>query len=69
MATSGRATSNTYKSSTFYVNWQRSGVSTADNYSDINWQAGLSITGNDEWYNNAVKINSIVINEIGRAHV
>ena len=62
MATSGRATSNTYKSSTFYVNWQRSGVSTADNYSDINWQAGLSITGNDEWYNNAVKINSIVIN-------
>lgn len=62
MATSGRVNSNTLKTSSFYVNWQRKDYNIPSNYSDINWQAGLNITGYDEWYSNAVKINSIAIN-------
>ena len=62
MATSGTAYTNTYKSSQFYCSWSRTSYSSSGNYSDISWSAGLYISGNDEWYSNAIRINSVVIN-------
>ncbi|WP_304068659.1 hypothetical protein [Megamonas hypermegale] len=62
MATSGRISTGAYKTSSFYVNWQRTGYNAAENYSDINWQAGLNIGGYDEWYRNAVRVNAVWIN-------
>lgn len=61
MATSGSVSTNVYKHSSFYCNWQRVDYSSSGNYSLVNWQAGLYISGNDYWYNNAVRINSVNI--------
>lgn len=60
--TSGSVSTNTYKNSSFYCNWQRESYSESGNYSVINWQAGLYISQSDEWYQNAIKINSLTIN-------
>lgn len=62
MANSGRVLSGTKKTSTFYLDWQVASQSTEGNYTVVNWQTGLKITGGDLWYSNAVKINSAVIN-------
>lgn len=62
MANSGRVLSGTKKTSTFYLDWQVASQSTEGNYTIVNWQTGLKITGGDLWYSNAVKINSAVIN-------
>lgn len=61
MANSGRVLTNTLKNSQYYVDWQIASQSTNGNYSDINWQAGI-IANQNQWYYNAMKINSIVIN-------
>lgn len=62
MANNGRVESGTLKTSKFYVNWQIASQSTSGNYTDINWQSGLYIGGYDQWYSNAVRINSVYIN-------
>lgn len=62
MANSGRVLSGTKKTSTFYLDWQVASQSVEGNYTVVNWQTGLKITGGDLWYSNAVKINSAVIN-------
>lgn len=62
MANSGRVLSGTKKTSTFYLDWQVASQSIEGNYTVVNWQTGLKITGGDLWYSNAVKINSAVIN-------
>lgn len=62
MANSGRVLSGTKKTSTFYLDWQVASQSSEGNYTVVNWQTGLKITGGDIWYSNAVKINSAVIN-------
>lgn len=62
MANSGRVLSGTKKTSTFYLDWQVVSQSVEGNYTVVNWQTGLKITGGDLWYSNAVKINSAVIN-------
>lgn len=62
MANSGRVLSDTKKTSTFYLDWQVASQSVEGNYTVVNWQTGLKITGGDLWYSNAVKINSAVIN-------
>ena len=51
--------------SKFYVNWQQSSQSTANNSTTINWQAGLytgTSSSHDFWYSNAVKITNVTIN-------
>lgn len=60
--TSGSVSTNTYKNSSFYCNWQRESYNETENYSVINWQAGLYISKSDEWYSNAIKINNLTIN-------
>lgn len=62
MANSGRVLSGTKKTSTFYLDWQVASQSIEGNYTVVNWQTGLKITGGDLWYSNAVKINSAIIN-------
>ena len=62
MASNGSITTNTLKNSNYYLNWQIASQSIEGNYTDINWQAGIN-ANNNYWYNNAMKINSIVIND------
>ena len=62
MATSGTAYTNSYNTAEFYCSWSRTNYSSSGNYSDISWSAGLHIGGNYEWYSNAIRINSVVIN-------
>lgn len=65
MATSGSVTTNTISRSHFYVNWTQASQSVANNSTKINWTAGLytgTSSAHDEFYRNAVKINSVVIN-------
>jgi hypothetical protein len=62
--TSGRVTSGTLKHSSFYVTWQQVSQNVAENYTSINWQAGLNCGTSswDAWYSNAVRINGVTIN-------
>lgn len=65
MATSGSVSTNQISRSHFYVDWQQSSQSIANNTTKINWQAGLytgTSTSHDEFYRNAVKLKSVVIN-------
>lgn len=65
MATSGSVSTNQISRSHFYVDWQQSSQSIANNTTTINWQAGLytgTSTSHDEFYRNAVKLKSVVIN-------
>lgn len=57
--TSGRVETGTLRNSKFYVAWQQKEQVIPENYTDINWQAGLN--NGDSWYLNAVKINNVVI--------
>ena len=61
MATEGTTRTGTYKTSQFYLNWQVDHQSTSGNYTVINWQAGLYISGYDQWYSNAIRINAVWI--------
>lgn len=65
MATSGSVSTNTISRSHFYVSWTQASQSIANNTTTINWVAGLytgTSSAHDEFYRNAVKINSVVIN-------
>lgn len=67
MAVNGRVWSGTLKHSYFYVNWQDAGQSTSDNYTNINWQAGINCGNSnawDAWYTNAMRIDYIYINGV-----
>lgn len=61
MATSGIVKSGYARESCLYVSWQISQTDTANNRSLISWEAGIIIGGSNDWYSNAVKINSIYI--------
>lgn len=65
---SGRVITGVLKHSYFYVNWEIASQSIAGNSTVINWTAGLNTGGAtsnyDYWYSNAVKINSIHINNV-----
>ena len=63
--TSGRVTTNKISKTTFYVEWQQSSQSTANNETYINWQAGINTgtsSSHDNYFSNAVKIYSVKIN-------
>lgn len=63
--TSGRVTTNKISKTTFYVEWQQTSQSTANNETYINWQAGINTgtsSSHDNYYSNAVKIYSVKIN-------
>lgn len=63
--TSGRVTTNKISKTTFYVEWQQTSQSTANNKTYIDWQAGINTgtsTSHDDYYSNAVKIKNIYIN-------
>lgn len=60
--TTGTLKTGTLWYSTFYLKWTRASVNIPENYSTLNWEAGLIITNGVEWYNNAVKINSAKLN-------
>ena len=63
--TSGRVTTNKISKTTFYVEWQQTGQSTANNETYIDWQAGINTgtsTSHDNYFSNAVKIYSVKIN-------
>lgn len=60
-ATSGDIRTGTYKTSQFYFQWQRASYNSSENYSLINWQAGLYISGNDQWKSNAIRITGLWI--------
>lgn len=65
--TSGRVTTNKISKTTFYVTWQQTSQSTANNKTYINWQAGINTgtsTSHDDYYNNAVKIYKVEINGV-----
>ena len=61
MATSGIVYSAYARNSCLYVKWSVAETDTANNKTKISWEAGVVIGGYDEWYTNAVKINSIYI--------
>ena len=63
--TSGRVTTTKISKTTFYVEWQQTSQSTANNETYINWQAGINTgtsSSHDNYYSNAVKIYSVKIN-------
>ena len=60
--TTGTLKTGTLWYSTFYLKWTRASVNIPENYSKLNWEAGLIITNGVEWYSNAVKINSAKLN-------
>lgn len=63
--TSGRVNTNKISKTTFYVEWQQTSQSTANNETYINWQAGINTgtsSSHDNYYSNAVRINSVKIN-------
>ena len=65
--TSGRVTTNKISKTTFYVEWQQTGQSTANNETYIDWQAGINTgtsTSHDNYFSNAVKIYSVKINGV-----
>lgn len=62
MATSGRIQSASANSTYFYWQWQLAGQNVGGNYSAINWQAGINISGGAYWLSNAVKIYGVYIN-------
>lgn len=65
MATDGSVTTGTLKHSYYYVNWQQTGQSTANNSTSINWQVGIyagSSSNWDYWGNNAMRIDYVSIN-------
>lgn len=62
MATSGRINSGGGNSTYFYFQWQLAGQDVGGNYSVINWQAGINISGGAYWLSNAVKIYGTYIN-------
>ena len=60
MATSGSVYSSYADDSRFQVYWERTEVDTTNNRTKIKWT--LYLVSDDYWYNNAVRINSIYIN-------
>lgn len=54
-STSGRVGSGTYNYTYFYFQWQLGGQDTNGNYSVINWQWGINISGGAYWGSNAIK--------------
>ncbi len=64
MATSGRIESGSFNSGRgrFYFQWQLTGQDVGGNYSNINWQWGLNISGGGFWGSNAIKSVSGYIN-------
>lgn len=63
--TSGRVNTNKISKTTFYVEWQQTSQSTANNETYINWQAGINTgtsSSHDNYFSNAVRINSVKIN-------
>ena len=65
MATSGSVETNQISRSHFYVDWSQSSQSIANNTTTITWKAGLytgTSSAHDEFYRNAVKLKSVVIN-------
>lgn len=64
MATSGRIQSGSFNGNTgrFYFQWQLAFQDTNGNYSRINWQWGLNISGGGFWGSNAIKSNYGYIN-------
>ena len=61
MATSGTVYSAYARKSCVYVKWSVAETDTANNRTKVDWEAGVIIGGGNEWYNNAVKIDSIYI--------
>lgn len=62
MATSGRIMSGRPSYFAFYFQWQLSGQSVGGNYSNINWQWGVNITGGGYLLSNALKAVNGYIN-------
>lgn len=64
MATSGRVQSGSFNGGRgrFYFQWQLAGQNVGGNYSTINWQWGLNISGGGYWLSNAIKSISGYIN-------
>lgn len=58
---SGRIESALLKNSKFYVDWQVASRDITNNYTVINWQAGLNIANNNAWYSNAIRIDNITL--------
>lgn len=62
MATSGRIESGSSNFTKFYFKWQLDGQNIGGNYSRINWQWGINISGGAYWYSNAIKSVSGYVN-------
>lgn len=65
--TSGRVNTNKISKTTFYVTWQQTSQSTANNKTYIDWQAGINTgtsSSHDDFYSNAVKIYKVEINGV-----
>ena len=60
--TSGRTNTNQISHTTFYVKWDQSSQSIANNETTINWEAGINNGNWDRYYSNAVKIYNVYIN-------
>lgn len=54
-STSGRINSGSGNSTYFYFQWQLAGQNIGGNYSTINWQWGVNISGGAFWQSNAIK--------------
>lgn len=54
-STSGRVQSGTYNFSYFYFQWQWTGQNIGSNYTSINWQWGVNLSGGAFWQTNAIK--------------
>jgi hypothetical protein len=61
MASSGIVYSGYGRNSRVYVSWSVAETDIANNRWKLNWEAGIEISKSDEWYSNAVKINSVYI--------
>ena len=62
--TSGRVTTNQVSRTTFYVKWNQTSQSIANNETTISWEAGINNGNYDRYYSNAVKIYSVYINGV-----
>lgn len=64
MATSGRVLSGVANYTQFYFQWQLTGQNVGGNYSNINWQWGVTKNGGltPTWYSNAIKSVSGYVN-------
>ena len=61
--TSGKITSGTSNYTRFYLSWQQTSQSTAENKTYISWQVGIeATTATASWYSNAIKVYDVYIN-------